>query len=144
MVMQIKIMLLLFPLWPPCSLISFRFGWVLPLLNFFLSRRLTFSHIPSDNHVLPSWHIYFNSNMWAPCEGYIRNTMTRMYTWHVTFDKSHNGSCMWPILWQCSVNEVRRLLLKLKPHKSPGAWAWQYQLRFERMFIGTGTFTGKS
>ena len=43
-----------------------------------------------------------------------------------------------------SVNEVRRLLLKLKPHKSPGAWAWQYQLRFERMFIGTGTFTGKS
>ena len=22
-----------------------------------------------------------------------------------------------------SVNEVRRLLLKLKPHKSPGAWA---------------------
>ena len=58
--------------------------------------------------------------MWAPCEGYIRNTMTRMYTWHVTCDKSHNGSCMWPILWQYSVNEVRCPPLKLKPNKSPG------------------------
>ena len=41
----------------------------------------------------------------------------------------------------CSANEVIHLLLKLKPNNSPGPDIIA-PLRFERMYIGTSTFTG--